>query len=385
MVTCQRRSPRSPGKVVTTLEGCRRDERDRYADAFAARGGLQCGFCIPGIVMRAKAQIDKKGADLDPRRHGPPPRRPPLPLHRLREDPRRHRGSRARASGRGAPRCRRRRHERRRSTRPASSRSATAATSTTSRVPGHAARRAAPRPTTPGPTSSRIDIDAPRRRRRASSRVFTAADIPGELRVGIIHKDWPVMIPVGGRTSYAGDVLADRRGRDRAAARARGRARRRRRTTCCAPITDPVAALDDPRRSRCGAPTPTCCRARRTPRGDVDAALARQRPRRARDVPDPAHRARLPRARVDARRAGRRPDGRALHVYSGGQGVWDDRNQIAVGARRRRRRGHRRAGVQRRRVRRQGGHDATRRRPRWRPGSLRPPGEVHAVARGDAC
>ena len=41
------------------------DERHRFADAFAACGGLQCGFCIPGIVMRAKAQIDKKGADLD--------------------------------------------------------------------------------------------------------------------------------------------------------------------------------------------------------------------------------------------------------------------------------------------------------------------------------
>ena len=27
-------------------------------------GGLQCGFCIPGIVIRAKAQIDKKGSDL---------------------------------------------------------------------------------------------------------------------------------------------------------------------------------------------------------------------------------------------------------------------------------------------------------------------------------
>ena len=38
--------------------------------------------------------------------------------------------------------------------------------------------------------------------------VFTAADIPGEHRVGLIHKDWPVMIPVGGRTSCAGDVLA---------------------------------------------------------------------------------------------------------------------------------------------------------------------------------
>ncbi len=33
--------------------------------AFAACGGLQCGFCIPGIVMRAKSQVDKKGADLD--------------------------------------------------------------------------------------------------------------------------------------------------------------------------------------------------------------------------------------------------------------------------------------------------------------------------------
>ena len=39
-------------------------------------------------------------------------------------------------------------------------------------------------------------------------RVITAADVPGELRVGLIHKDWPVFIPVGGRTSYSGDVLA---------------------------------------------------------------------------------------------------------------------------------------------------------------------------------
>jgi hypothetical protein len=39
-------------------------ERTRYSDAFAACGGLQCGFCIPGIVMRAKSQVDKKGADL---------------------------------------------------------------------------------------------------------------------------------------------------------------------------------------------------------------------------------------------------------------------------------------------------------------------------------
>ena len=38
--------------------------------------------------------------------------------------------------------------------------------------------------------------------------VFTGADVPGELRVGLINKDWPVLIPEGGRTSYYGDVLA---------------------------------------------------------------------------------------------------------------------------------------------------------------------------------
>jgi aldehyde oxidoreductase len=37
---------------------------DRYAEAFAATGALQCGFCTPGIVVRAKALIDKKGAEL---------------------------------------------------------------------------------------------------------------------------------------------------------------------------------------------------------------------------------------------------------------------------------------------------------------------------------
>ena len=50
--------------TLTTLEGIDEAERQAFADAFAACGGLQCGFCIPGIVMRAKSQIDKKGADL---------------------------------------------------------------------------------------------------------------------------------------------------------------------------------------------------------------------------------------------------------------------------------------------------------------------------------
>ncbi len=49
---------------VLTLEGIEEEERERYASAFAAHGALQCGFCIPGIVVRAKALVDKKAESV---------------------------------------------------------------------------------------------------------------------------------------------------------------------------------------------------------------------------------------------------------------------------------------------------------------------------------
>ena len=64
IVACQCDMDKVEGSSVVTLEGIDETERQAFADAFAACGGLQCGFCIPGIVMRAKSQIDKKGADL---------------------------------------------------------------------------------------------------------------------------------------------------------------------------------------------------------------------------------------------------------------------------------------------------------------------------------
>lgn len=64
VVSCQTPLSKVAGGTVTTLEGVDEEERNRYSQAFAACGGLQCGFCIPGIVVRAKAQVDKKGAAL---------------------------------------------------------------------------------------------------------------------------------------------------------------------------------------------------------------------------------------------------------------------------------------------------------------------------------
>ena len=49
---------RVEGKSVVTVEGLSQREKDVYAFAFAEAGAVQCGFCIPGMVLSAKALID---------------------------------------------------------------------------------------------------------------------------------------------------------------------------------------------------------------------------------------------------------------------------------------------------------------------------------------
>ena len=58
-VACQTSLDKAAGAEIVTLEGLSDEERDRMANAFAAAGALQCGFCTPGIVMRTKAMLDK--------------------------------------------------------------------------------------------------------------------------------------------------------------------------------------------------------------------------------------------------------------------------------------------------------------------------------------
>ena len=48
------------GKDVTTIEGLERDGRlHPLQEAFADTGGLQCGFCTPGMIMNAHALLLK--------------------------------------------------------------------------------------------------------------------------------------------------------------------------------------------------------------------------------------------------------------------------------------------------------------------------------------
>ena len=155
--------------------------------------------------------------------------------------------------------------------------------------------------------------------------MFTAADVPGELRVGLIHKDWPVLIPEGGRTSYAGDVLAvvvaETRQQARAAAELVDVD-----YDVLRPLTDAVAAIDDPEIAVWGTDS-NVLSVSEYGRGDVDAALAAS----AHTVHEVFQTQRIEHAFLEPEStlAVPDPDAGTMHVYSGGQGVWDDRNDIA--------------------------------------------------------
>ncbi|MGQ0824886.1 MAG: 2Fe-2S iron-sulfur cluster-binding protein [Actinomycetota bacterium] len=56
-VACVTPASRVAGRAVTTVEGLEPGTRDALARGFVASGGSQCGFCTPGIVMRAAGGV----------------------------------------------------------------------------------------------------------------------------------------------------------------------------------------------------------------------------------------------------------------------------------------------------------------------------------------
>lgn len=321
VVSCQQPLAKVAGKEITTLEGVDEQERQRFADAFGACGGLQCGFCIPGIVMRAKAQIDKKGSAL------------------AREDMARHLGAHLcrctgyvkvldaielvasgdeitvpPPSGIGSGGVRYQAHELTLGDR---------GYVDDITLPGmlHAALHL-----TAHARAEIVSVDTSRARAADGVvGVFTAADIPGELRTGLIYKDWPLMIPEGGLTSYAGDVLAVVVAETRELARAAaGLVDVEYRPLT--PLTDPVAALASSEIAVWGTDS-NVLSVSEYQRGDVEAALASS----AHVVTETFTTQRVEHAFLEPEStvAVPDPDAGTLHVYSGGQGIWDDRNDIA--------------------------------------------------------
>ena len=268
-VACQTSMERAEGAQVLTLEGFNAAERDLYATTFASHGALQCGFCIPGILVRTKALIDRKGTKL------------------TREEASRHLGAHL---------CR-----------------CTGYTKILDAVESLAAGEVpVPEPRGGIGTSGLryeacdlslgdrpfIDDMAPPGLLHATvrladyaradvvaidttaaeavegvERVLTAADVTGELRVGLIHRDWPVFIPEGGRTSYLGDVLALVVAADRETAR-RAAGLVEVEYAPLKPFNDPVVAADSDEDAVWGVDG-NVLSVSAYARGDVEEALAR--------------------------------------------------------------------------------------------------------------
>ena len=317
VVACQVSLEKVAGREVVTLEGI--EERQRLADAFAAAGALQCGFCTPGILVRTKALLEK--GDL------------------TREKAARHLGAHlcrctgylkildaieALARGESPVPCldggvgaRAGKHQ-------GSELSAGSRPFIDDLCPEgllHAVLRLA--------DHARADVVHIDTTAAAAvpgvEAVLTAADVPGELRVGLIHKDWPVFIPEGGRTSYLGDVLAVVVAADRATAE-RAAALVDVSYEVLAPIVDPEAALAGDEDAVWGLDGNELSRSTYARGGDVDATLAAS----AHVVRQTFRTQRVEQAFLEPEStlAAPRPDG-VLQVWSGGQGVWDDRDQIA--------------------------------------------------------
>lgn len=326
-VSCQTSMEKIAGSDVVTLEGFDQAEVDRMADAFAACGALQCGFCTPGIVVRTKALIDKNGADL------------------TRDQASRHLGAHlCRCTGYikvldavealaqdnvpvvvqpGGVGSRGVKYEGRELSigtrdfiddmRPAGMLHGAL------RLSDHA--RADVRGID---ASAALAVEGVRA-------VYTAADIPAEYRVGIIHKDWPIMIPVGGRTSYRGDVLAIVVADTHKIARDAvelveieyG---------VLEPMVDPVRVVESDESAVWELDGNTLSTSTYS-RGDVDTALAQS----AHTVTETFQTQRIEHAFLEPESTlavptmdGDDPEPRSLYVYSGGQGIWDDRNDIAA-------------------------------------------------------
>jgi xanthine dehydrogenase molybdenum-binding subunit len=322
VVSCAQKAERAAGRHVVTLEGLPAEERERWADCFVASGASQCGFCSPGIVMKAEAILAK---DPSPTRE---------------EITRALAGNLCRCTGYvkildavglmararlGGPV-------------PEPDRSGRVG-SRTARYQG----RELALGDKPYVNDLRPDgmlhgalclSDHPRARvvhigtARAAEHpgvvaVLTASGVPGDRTQGLITRDWPQFVAEGEVTRYVGDVLAVVVAETRAAAR-EAAALIDVGYEVLEPVTDPLAALaaDAPLLHEHGNVLSTSV----VRRGDVDAELAGA----AHVLTETFTTQFVEHAFLEPESALAVPeeDG-TLHVYSQGQGVWEDRRQIA--------------------------------------------------------
>ena len=196
------------GRHIITVEGLTEEEQKLYTYAYGEAGAVQCGFCIPGMVLCTKALLDKNPDPTDDQIR-----------YALRNNYCRCTGYvKIFAAVRLAAKCRRE------GVIPAPSEDDWKLGSSVHRIDveekvlgygkypddwylpdmcyGSAVRSQYPR-------ARVLAIDTSKAAALPGVvRVITAADIPGENKVGHLKHDQYSLIPIGGLTHYLGDAIA---------------------------------------------------------------------------------------------------------------------------------------------------------------------------------
>jgi xanthine dehydrogenase molybdenum-binding subunit len=322
VVSCAMPATSVAGKSVLTLEGFSEFERETFADSFIEGAGLQCGFCTPGIIARAKNLLDKSPDPTDDQINRI------LSMHHCRctgyvkiVDSIKLAGKALRGevslNGNG--------HSGQIGT----------------RLPRYEARELAlgDRPyiddmTFPGmlhgamllsehPRALVKRIDTAKAREISGvAAIVTAADTPGQRHQGLIYNDWPMFVAEGEETRYVGDVIAavaaiDRRTARRAAQMIEVDYEVRE------PVTNPEDALrpDAPRLHKKG----NLLSKSEIKRGNVDEALKNS----AHVVTHTFQTQFIEHMYLEPEACIAMPEGDGLRVFTQGQGVFDDRRQVA--------------------------------------------------------
>lgn len=321
--TCAVDAVKADGAEILTWEGVSAAERDLFGRAFAAAAGVQCGFCTPGFALRAKWLLDRNPS---------PTRREiakainghlcrctgyvrildavELVARAKRGEPIPEPGGDGRV---GQPLAR-----------------VSAAEQTVG------ARLYSGDYTAPGMLHGAVALAGHARARVVAidtsaaaalpgvACVLTAADVPGDRWVGLLYPDWPVFVAPGEEVRCAGDVLAAVAAVDARTARAAA-ALVRVDYEPLSPVTDPRAALA-PDAPRVNPRHENLLQRSIVRRGDADAALAAS----AHVVSGTWRTQRIEHLFLEPESAFAEPlaDGR-LRLVSQGQGIFDDRRQVA--------------------------------------------------------
>jgi xanthine dehydrogenase molybdenum-binding subunit len=321
--TCAMGAEKVAGKEVVTLEGLPASDRELLARAFVVSGGLQCGFCIPGFALRAKHLCDKNPsptrAEIEKAVDGHLCRctgyvkivdaielyaraRRGEPLPEPTTD-----------AGLGKPYPRYRGADMTLGDRPYVADLQREGLLHGALVLSPAARA----------RITRIDTTRARALPGVAA-VVTAADVPGERWYGILYADWPAFVAVGEEARCVGDVLAAVAAKDEPTAR-QAALLVEVEYEALTPVLSPDEALAE------GAPqvNPTHDNVLSRSvilRGDADRALGES----AHVVEGTWQTQRIEHLFLEPEAALAEPlPGGKLGLYTQGQGVFDDRRQVA--------------------------------------------------------